>query len=188
MTTSLRFRAGLTALALLCGGCARHDGDDACPLGACGGTRRWPATPRPNIVFITTDDMRVSDLWAMPNVQELLVERVHHLHELVRALPALLSCSRQLGDRSVQPQQRRQRATRPRTSPRGAMRRSMHRAPLRRGCVEAGYQTAFVGKYLNGYGSVKPVSARRAGRSGTQRSLGNYFFTRLREKNEVPRS
>ncbi len=28
---------------------------------------------RPNIVFVTTDDMRVGDLSAMPNVQRLLV-------------------------------------------------------------------------------------------------------------------
>ncbi len=139
------------------------------------------ADPRPNIVFITTDDMRVRDLVAMPNVRDLLISQGLSFTTSIASYP--LCCPARaswltgqynhnngvMGNASA-------------TAPEGgyvALDASSTVATWLRG---AGYQTAFVGKYLNGYGTVKPVAVP----PGWQEwhgavGGGDYYTTKLRE-------
>jgi arylsulfatase A-like enzyme len=139
------------------------------------------AGARPNIVFITTDDMRVRDLQVMPNVRRLLTDQGMTFSASYAPFP--LCCPARAA--WVTGQYNHNNGVMGNQSPAhpgpaySALDASNTVATWLRG---AGYQTAFVGKYLNGYGLQKPVVVP-PGWVEWHASVGggNYFYTRLRE-------
>lgn len=152
-----------------------------CLLGSLLAARPAASETRPNIIFITTDDMRVRDLQAMPNVKALLSDKGMTFTASYAPFP--LCCPTRATWLTGQYNHNNgvmgnESSTHPGPSY-SALDATNTVATWLRG---AGYQTAFVGKYLNGYGSVKPVVVPpgwvewHASVSG-----GNYLYTRLRE-------
>jgi arylsulfatase A-like enzyme len=139
--------------------------------------------PRPNIVFITTDDMRVGDLWAMPNVRQLLTQQGTTFTNSYASFP--LCCPARAS--WVTGQYGHNHGVMGNQSPdfpEGGYAALDASSTIATWLKNAGYQTAFVGKYLNYYGMVKPVTVP-PGWQEWHASVGggNYFFTRLRETN-----
>jgi arylsulfatase A-like enzyme len=136
---------------------------------------------RPNIVFITTDDMRVRDLQVMPNVRRLLTDQGMYFSASYAPFP--LCCPARAAWVTGQYNHNNgvmgnESPTHPEPAYSALDATNTVATWLRR----AGYQTAFIGKYLNGYGAVKPVVVPpgwlewHASVSG-----GNYLSTNLRE-------
>ena len=105
---------------------------------------------RPNILVVMTDDMAATDVALMPNVAPARQSR-DHLRRRGRLLPALLPGARHLHHRPVRPQPRRRRQLPSLRLVRdGGPRATRFPAWLQR----AGYRTALIGKWLNGYGAL----------------------------------
>ncbi len=182
MTTSLRFRAGLTALALSAAAVPAMTATTPA-LSVPAAELAAAATPRPNIVFITVDDMRVGDLWAMPNVKQLLTDQGTTFTNSYAPFP--LCCPARAN--WVTGQYNHNNGVMGNLTadfPVGGYAALDASNTVATWLRDAGYQTAFVGKYLNGYGTVKPV-VRPPGWLDWHASVagGNYFLTKLREKN-----
>lgn len=142
--------AGLASLALGVGNLTRS------------GTAASPAQQpdgRPNIVLILTDDMRVADLPYLPSVQKLLVEQGVTLTNFAAAAPGC-GPARASIFRGQYPHSH------------GVLRGAGDNGGLDRfrglgsedstvatWLQDAGYRTALVGKYLNGYGSTEELLA-----------------------------
>lgn len=139
------------------------------------------ADSRPNIVFITTDDMRVRDLTVMPNVRNLVTSQGLSFTTSIASYP--LCCPARaswvtgqynhnngvMGNASG-------------TAPEGGYAALDASSTVATWLRAAGYQTAFVGKYLNGYGSVKPVVVPPGWQEWHAAvGGGDYFTTKLRE-------
>jgi arylsulfatase A-like enzyme len=176
-----KLRTGVAALALSAAGLPALTMTPS--LQASAGQTAAAATIRPNIVFITTDDMRVDDLWAMPNVQQLLTDQGTTFTNSYAPFP--LCCPARAA--WVTGQYNHNNGVMGNLTPDfpvggyPALDPSSTVATWLRG---SGYQTAFVVKYLNGYGSVKPVVMPPGWQEWhASVSGGNYFSTRLREKN-----
>ncbi len=114
--------------------------------------------PRPNIVFISTDDLRVRDLRVMPNVRALITDRGTNFTTSYAPFP--LCCPARaawltgqynhnngvMGNASAD-------------SPLGGYQSLDSSNTVATWLRGGGYQTAYVGRYLNGYGVEKPVTA-----------------------------
>ena len=103
----------------------------------------------PNIVTVVADDMRTDDLRWMPNVRRLLDGPGARLPQLVRPYPlcAPARASLMTGQLRAQP---------PRLLARGrptASAPSTTARTIATSLNESGYNTLFLGKYLNGYGA-----------------------------------
>ncbi len=140
--------------------------------------------PRPNIVLITTDDQRAEEVWAMPNLRALLAARGTTFANSYSTFP--LCCPARatfltgqyahnhgvLGNGTG-------------TSPLGGFSALDTSSTIGTWLHDAGYQTAYVGKFLNGYGAVKPVRVP-PGWDDWYASVGggHYFDNRLIENGE----
>ena len=137
--------------------------------------------PRPNIVLITTDDMRVEDLSAMPNVKRLIADRGTTFATSYAPFP--LCCpSRAAWVTGQYSHNNRVMGNGTLTSPEGGYAALDNTNTVATWLSRAGYQTALVGKFLNGYGKVKPIAVP-AGWLEWHAKLGagDYFDNRLRE-------
>ncbi len=139
------------------------------------------ADTRPNIVFITTDDMRVRDLVAMPNVQDLLTSQGVRFTTSIASYP--LCCPARASWMTGQYNHNNGvMGNASSTAPEGGFGALDASSTVATWLRSAEYQTAFVGKYLNGYGSVKPVVVPPGWQEWHAAvSGGNYLTTRLRE-------
>ena len=109
---------------------------------------------RPNIVVITADDMRVSDLEAMPHVRALLKEKGTTFARSYASFP--LCCPSRAT--FLTGQYAHNHAVLDNEPPLGGYAAFDPASTAATWLDDAGYQTAFVGKFLNGYGSVRPVA------------------------------
>jgi N-acetylglucosamine-6-sulfatase len=123
----------------------------ALPTG--GGPERVPTSTRPNIVLILTDDQRADTLWAMPHVRSLLgAHGVTFPNAFVTTpfcCPSRASIltglySHHTGVLSDGP-------------PDGGAPAFDDRSTIATWLSSAGYETAFVGKYLNAYRLLGPT-------------------------------
>ena len=113
------------------------------------------ADPRPNIVFITTDDQNVSDLQWMPQTRRLLAGRGFTFSEALSPHP--LCCPARA--EWVTGQYGQNNGVHHNAGVHGGY--PALRSPsntLARWLDTAGYQTAMVGKYMNGYRRADPKS------------------------------
>ena len=105
------------------------------------------ADARPNIVVIETDDQTVDPLRFMPNVQRYLVRQGVTFDELVRVV-----CSAAPRARPSSPASTHNHGVLGNNPPLGGYDGFNPTSALPVWLQAAGYYTAFVGKYLNGYG------------------------------------
>ena len=113
------------------------------------------ADPRPNIVFITTDDQNVSDLQWMPHTRRLLAGRGFTFTEALSPHP--LCCPARA--EWVTGQYGQNNGVHHNEGVHGGY--QALRSPsntIARWLDTAGYQTAMVGKYMNGYRGTDPKS------------------------------
>ena len=112
-----------------------------------------PPSDRPNFVVILTDDQRFDTLWAMPIVQQELVSRGVIFHQALVSTP--LCCPFRAGflaggflahDTGVLYNE----------APNGGAARFDDGDTLATRLQDAGYATALVGKYMNGYQAIAP--------------------------------
>ena len=142
----------------------------ACALLARPATRRGAAkaedAKQPNIVVVMTDDQTVESMRVMPKAQKLLAEQGRHLRQQLRQQPDLLPLAGDLPDRPVRAHARRL-PQQPRRTAASATSTPPRRCPV--WLQRAGYSTAHIGKYLNGYGEADGADRgpARAGPSGT---------------------
>ena len=114
------------------------------------------ADERPNIVLVMTDDMRADDLQHMPLTRRLLADAGMTFEDAISPHPLCCPARAQLATG----QYAQNNGVRHNRGPFGGF---SALAPGREASTwfrEAGYQTGFVGKYLNGY---DPHDARPAG-------------------------
>jgi arylsulfatase A-like enzyme len=116
------------------------------------GFAAWGADPetedaRANVVVIMTDDMRLDDLAAMPNVQRLLVDRGVTFEQALSTYPQCCPARATL----LTGQYSHNNGVEGNRWPRGGFRRLNDANTLPVWLDRNGYRTAFVGKYLNQY-------------------------------------
>lgn len=131
----------------------------------------------PNILLITSDDQRADDMVAMRRTQELIGERGTTFDRAYATFPLCCPSRASMltgqyahnhgvlgnGDNGV-----------------GGYREFDNSSTLATWLTDAGYRTSFIGKYLNRYGAVQPLSVP-AGWAQWQASVagGNYRQTRI---------
>ena len=139
------------------------------------------ADSRPNIVFISADDMRVEDLSAMPNVRRLIANQGTTFSTSYAPFP--LCCpgraawitgqynhnNNVMGNDTLK-------------APTGGYAALDNTNTVATWLRSAGYQTAMVGKFLNGYGKVKPIAVPPGWQEWhAELAGGDYFNNTLRE-------
>jgi arylsulfatase A-like enzyme len=105
----------------------------------------------PNVVVIMTDDQRVDDLAAMPAVRNLIVRPGAYFTHSFASFP--LCCPSRAT--FLTGQYAHNHGVRDNRPPRGGYRTLEGDETLPVWLQRAGYETAHVGKYLNGYGAVR---------------------------------
>ena len=109
------------------------------------------------IVFISADDMRVEDLSAMPNVRRLIANQGTTFSTSYAPYP--LCCpARAAWVTGQYSHNNGVMGNASSTAPEGGYAALDASSTVATWLRSAGYQTAFVGKYLNGYGALKPVT------------------------------
>ena len=125
-------------------------------LAVVGATSAAGATPGPNIILVMTDDMRADDLQHMPLTRELLADRGMEFVDAISPHP--LCCPARASLATGQYAQNN--GVRHNKGPFGGFEALDPDREATEWFRDAGYQTAFVGKFLNGYG---PEDGRPAG-------------------------
>ncbi len=110
-----------------------------------------PATG-PNIVLIMTDDMRADDLPYMPHVERLLADRGVTFRQMLSPYPLCCPARAEL----LSGQYSHNNGVQSNVWPRGGYYKLDNSNTLPVWLHNAGYETAFMGKYLNEYGSRDP--------------------------------
>jgi N-acetylglucosamine-6-sulfatase len=165
--------AAVLTISLVAAVAPSSDGAASNPTGA-----SVAADPRPNIVVITTDDMRVSDLQAMPTVRNLLGSQGTTFANSYASFP--LCCPSRAT--MLTGQYAHNHGVLGNGSPVGGYVDFDPSSTFATWIRSAGYQTAMVGKFINGYGAVKPVRVPPGWQDWHgELSGGNYTNTRLFE-------
>jgi arylsulfatase A-like enzyme len=116
-------------------------------------TETAPPTGKPNVVFVLTDDQRWDTLWAMPNVQSQLVAKGTSFTNTFAVDPlccpsraSILSGTYSHTNGVYQNQ-----------GPDGPMQAFDDDSTVATWLDGAGYRTAMIGKYFNGYNTMAPA-------------------------------
>src|SRR5215211_2826844 len=119
-------------------------------LGACGQTTRPQAgpQPRPNVIVVETDDQTVRSMTVMAHVRELLAEHGVTFDNSFVSLPQCCPSRATL----LTGQYAHNHGVLSNSPPSGGFQKLDNRNTLAVWLQRAGYHTAMVGKYLNGYG------------------------------------
>ncbi|MCW2834233.1 MAG: Sulfatase [Nocardioides sp.] len=127
---------------------------DATPVPASAQVAAAPATTsdapgqdRPNIVFVMTDDMRADELRWMPHTRELLAERGIAFTDAVSPHPLCCPARAQL----VTGQYAQNNGVQHNAGPFGGFQALDPSQEISSWFTREGYQTGFIGKFLNGY-------------------------------------
>ena len=130
---------------------------------------------RPNIVLILTDDQRWDSLWAMPKVQAMLMDHGMTFQQSYVANPACCPSRASIltgegsGTTDVWAN----------SGPHGGFHRFDDRSTIAVWLHDAGYETALMGKYLNGYtdrhASYVPPGWDTWDAFSSNSGQGNYF-------------
>ena len=118
------------------------------------GTTYDPGT-HPNIVFISADDMTLDELRYLPRVRRLLGEEGLTFSEFTAPQPLCCPSRAQL----LTGQYSQNNGVRTNSGPYGGYKQLQTQTALPVWLQEAGYHTAMVGKYLNGYKAADAISA-----------------------------
>lgn len=140
--------AGL-ATATLSAGSSATDSPDASGTSAAVGARVPSADERPNIVFVMTDDMRDDDLERMPLTRRLLADQGMEFEDAISPHPLCCPARAQLATG----QYAQNNGVQHNRGPFGGFSALDPGREASAWFRDAGYQTGFVGKYLNGYGA-----------------------------------
>lgn len=142
------------------------------------------ADSRPNIILITADDMRADDIRVMDNLRGLLTEQGTTFTNSYSSFPLCGPSRASL----VTGQYAHNHGVLTNTRPLGGFDALDSSNTLPIWLDDAGYQTTFVGKYVNGFGNVRPQLVP-PGWNDFHASLndGNYLNTQLLE-NDTTRS
>lgn len=116
--------------------------------GAARETGSRDAAERPNVVMITTDDMSADELAHLPNVQRLLVDRGATFSSAIAPTPLCVPARASL----LTGQYAHNHGARSTEGPHGGVTALDERETLPVWLQRAGYDTLFLGKYVNGYG------------------------------------
>ncbi len=118
-----------------------------------------PASERPNIVFVMADDMREDDLRWMPHTRELIAERGIDLSDAISPHPLCCPARAEL----VTGQYAQNNGVQHNAGPFGGFQALDPAQEISAWFSRAGYQTGFVGKFLNGYTArdVRPAGWSR---------------------------
>ncbi|CAM3478825.1 sulfatase-like hydrolase/transferase [Nocardioides dubius] len=134
-----------------------------------------PAAGAPNVLLITADDMSVDDIAHMPALQSLIADQGVTLTDGLAPTPLCVPARASLltGQYAVN---HGARTIKGRTGGPKALRKPQRTLPV--WLQSAGYDTLFVGKYLNGYGLNRPKQIP-AGWSDWRASIDDstYSFT-----------
>ena len=114
---------------------------------------RAQAAARPNVVVIMTDDQTAASLRVMANVRRLLAERGTTFARSFTVYPQCCPSRASF----LTGQYPHNHGVLGNSPPAGGYRRLDHSNTLPVWLRDAGYYTAHIGKYLNGYGSVDPL-------------------------------
>ncbi|MFN8130254.1 MAG: sulfatase [Solirubrobacteraceae bacterium] len=107
---------------------------------------------RPNVLVVMTDDQALTDLKSMPNVQRLLVRQGTRFTDAITSFP--LCCPSRAS--FLTGQYAHNHGVSGNFAPSGYYGLTHKENTLPRWLQRAGYHTALVGKYLNGYGARNP--------------------------------
>jgi arylsulfatase A-like enzyme len=114
---------------------------------------------RPNILLITADDLAVDDLHYMPSTRRLLADEGITFSDGIAPTPLCVPARASL----LTGQYAHNHGARAITGPYGGYQAFDDHATIATALQEAGYQTLFAGKYLNGYGKDGTAMARPVG-------------------------
>jgi N-acetylglucosamine-6-sulfatase len=143
-----RWRAALTSGRLLIAGAIVA----AVALAGLGREPNPPATG-PNVILILTDDMRADDLQYMPNTLHLLGDQGVTFRQMLSPYPLCCPARAEL----LSGQYSHNNGVEGNAWPRGGYYKLDNTNTLPVWLHDAGYETAFMGKYLNEYGSRDPL-------------------------------
>jgi N-acetylglucosamine-6-sulfatase len=114
--------------------------------------------PRPNIILILTDDMRADDLPFMPNVQSLLVEQGATFTTFAASCPACAPARASILRGQYPHNHGLLRGSGDTGGADVFQELGNEESNVATWLQEAGYRTALIGKYINGYGdTVEPT-------------------------------
>jgi len=129
------------------------------PAGQAAKPRPVAAVSRPNILLITADDLAVSDLAYMPNTRRLLANQGVTFSDAIAPTPLCVPARASL----LTGQYAHNHNDRTISGPYGGYQAFDDHDTIATALQEAGYQTLFTGKYLNGYGKDGTAMAVPAG-------------------------
>ncbi|MPZ60167.1 MAG: sulfatase-like hydrolase/transferase [Propionibacteriales bacterium] len=147
-----------------------------------------PAVARPNVVLITTDDQTLEEMRAMPKTRELFGTSGVIFDQGISPNP--LCCPARAS--ILTGQFSHNHGVRTNFAPHGGYRALDSADTLPVWLRDAGYRTAFLGKYLNGYGRSRPDEIPpgwdiwRGAALGT-RHIHDYYDTVLSENGQLRR-
>ncbi|MGH3350224.1 MAG: sulfatase family protein [Nocardioides sp.] len=107
-----------------------------------------PYSTKPNILMVTADDLAYEDLEYMPHVRSLLAEQGTSMTEAIAPTPICVPARASL----LTGQYAHNHGTVTINGERGGYASMDHTATLPEAMQDAGYDTLYTGKYLNGYG------------------------------------
>jgi N-acetylglucosamine-6-sulfatase len=139
------------------------------------------AQPRPNVIVIETDDQAVETLRVMPNVRSLLVAQGTTFTNSFASYPLCCPSRATL----LTGQYAHNHGVLGNTPPNGGYERLDHSNTLAVWLQRAGYHTALIGKYLNGYGRRSQTEVPPGWSEWNGAVRNSFFGHRLNENGTV---
>ena len=144
------------------------------------------AAAKPNIVLIYTDDQRADEIWVMSRLQKLLVDQGTTFARAYSAYP--LCCPARASILTGQYAHNHGVLGNASTDhPLGGWEAFDETSTVATWLDDAGYQTAYVGKYLNKYATSRPVASPPGWDDWNAITVGGDFFSTKMLQNGVKR-